>query len=159
MAKKTYQADGGRFGVMYNSDRRQRRGSTNVHGEVNSGNSGIAVSRGNSCTDPKSAIIEISHGVRINGQIYMGHYDINGFPVEGPIKINNMRIDDDEGKLVSRLQFVALTSNIKDNEWFDEEKALLSDEYIERQYDSRQYRGSGYVYPESFFEKIKISRK
>lgn len=108
---------------------------------------------GTSYIDPTINITEKSQRVKINGETCMGHYDINGKPVEGPIKINNLRIFDGEGNLVQKLQFVALTSDItKDKEWFYRKKALCVEEYIEQQEAARIKNGDGFVYDLSFFE-------
>ena len=130
---------GGNFGV----------GGPNVNNRTNTG-----FFRCNGYTDPKSAVTERSHPVRVNGEICMGgHYDVNGIPVKGPIKINNVRVLDGHGGLIDKLQFIALAPNIKnDDEWFNQKKALLVDEYIEKQEESRIKKGYGFVYEHSFFD-------
>lgn len=133
---------------------RIKRGSGNInpYGGPNfrGGNRGSGMRGGNSYIDPKSAITEISQDVKIKGEKIEGHYNVNGLPVKGPIKINNLRIYK-EGKLIDKLQLIALTSNIYGDEWFDEKKALLVDEYISNQGACLIKRGHGYVYERSFF--------
>lgn len=143
-----------KYGSRVYGNHRSHRGGSNIspHGEVNTGSNLRGCIGGNSCTDPKNTITKIEKYVRINGEFVRGHYDVRGLPVKGPIIINNMRINDNEGKLVDKLQLVALKSNVKDDEWFNEKKALLVDEYIEKQEEYRIKRGNGFVYEHSFFK-------
>lgn len=135
-------------------NKRVKRGSGNIspHGETNSGGNSRGCFGGNSFTDPKSSITKIGCVVKINGEICLeGHYDVNGLPVKGPMKINNLRIYKD-GKLVDKLQLIALTPNIQTSEWLNEKRAFLVDEYISNQEASRIKKGYGFVYEHSFFK-------